>query len=104
MGKYSWKYKYVEEDWKYIETTLKIESYKKLSTDNKLVINIFPQHFIGDIKQLKILILSLNPGINNDYLTLYKNNKNLKSVIIENLNLNDPKFYTFDFDEVDKVN
>lgn len=67
----------------------------------KLRLNVYPQHFVGDIDNAKIIILSLNPGYSTEYYDAYKNitNKNgtnYEQIIKENLEMKQPFFHAFE--------
>lgn len=78
------------------------EETKKASKEKyKLRLNVYPQHFVGDIDKAKIIILSLNPGYNTEYYDAYKKriNKNgtkYEQIIKENLEMKRPSFHAFE--------
>ena len=78
------------------------EKTKKAAKEKyKLRLNVYPQHFVGDIDKAKIIILSLNPGYSTEYYDAYKNriNKNgtkYEQIIKENLEMKRPFFHAFE--------
>ena len=78
------------------------EKTKKAAKEKyKLCLNVYPQHFVGDIDKAKIIILSLNPGYSTEYYDAYKNriNKNgtkYEQIIKENLEMKRPYFHAFE--------
>lgn len=62
----------------------------------KLRLNVYPQHFVGDIDNAKIIILSLNPGYSTEYYDAYKNSTNYEQIIKENLEMKQPFFHAFE--------
>lgn len=78
------------------------EKTKKAAKEKyKLQLNVYPQHFVGDIDKAKIIILSLNPGYSTEYYDAYKNriNKNgtkYEQIIKENLEMKRPSFHAFE--------
>ena len=78
------------------------EKTKKAAKEKyKLRLNVYPQHFVGDIDNAKIIILSLNPGYSTEYYDAYKNitNKNgtnYEQIIKENLEMKQPFFHAFE--------
>lgn len=77
------------------------ETKKAAKEKYKLRLNVYPQHFIGDIDKAKIIILSLNPGYNTEYYDAYKKriNKNgtkYEQIIKENLEMKRPSFHAFE--------
>ena len=65
--------KYIaKKDKKFIDKFLNNEGGK-----HDLELGVIPQHFIGDIKNAKLLILSLNPGFDSAYKDFYENEKNM---------------------------
>ena len=78
------------------------EKTKKAAKEKyKLRLNVYPQHFVGDIDNAKIIILSLNPGYSTEYYDAYKNitNKNgtnYEQIIKENLEMKRPSFHAFE--------
>lgn len=78
------------------------EKTKKAAKEKyKLRLNVYPQHFVGDIDKAKIIILSLNPGYSTEYYDAYKNriNKNgtkYEQIIKENLEMKRPSFHAFE--------
>lgn len=78
------------------------EKTKKATKEKyKLRLNVYPQHFVGDIDNAKIIILSLNPGYSTEYYDAYKNiiNKNgtkYEQIIKENLEMKRPSFHAFE--------
>ena len=71
--------------------------YKTLDDDSKLDLSVIPLHFIGDIYNAKVLVLNLNPGIDEKYLSFYNENKEYQEKIFNNLTFKDPKFFEFDY-------
>lgn len=77
------------------------ETKKAAKEKYKLLLNVYPQHFVGDIDNAKIIILSLNPGYSTEYYDAYKNstNKNgtkYEQTIKENLEMEKPFFHAFE--------
>ena len=94
-----------EENGKYFASSDKIfldkiqknTKYKKLDDNFKLDLSVIPLHFVGDIRNAKVLVLNLNPGIDEKYLSFYNENKEYQEKIINNLTFKDPKFFEFDY-------
>ena len=77
------------------------ETKKAAKEKYKLRLNVYPQHFVGDIDNAEIIILSLNPGYSTEYYDAYKNstNKNgtkYEKTIKENLEMEKPFFHAFE--------
>lgn len=73
------------------------EKTKKAAKEKyKLRLNVYPQHFVGDIDNAKIIILSLNPGYSTEYYDAYKNSTNYEKIIKENLEMKQPFFHAFE--------
>ncbi|MFS9331263.1 hypothetical protein QM385_01460 [Streptococcus mitis] len=78
------------------------EKTKKAAKEKyKLRLNVYPQHFVGDIDNAKIIILSLNPGYSTEYYDAYKNSTNKDGIkyeqtIKENLEMEQPFFHAFE--------
>ena len=77
------------------------ETKKEAKEKYKLRLNVYPQHFVGDIDNAEIIILSLNPGYSTEYYDAYKNstNKNgtnYEQIIKENLEMKQPFFHAFE--------
>ena len=77
------------------------ETKKAAKEKYKLRLNVYPQHFVGDIDNAEIIILSLNPGYSTEYYDAYKNstNKNgtkYEQTIKENLEMEKPFFHAFE--------
>lgn len=77
------------------------ETKKAAKKKYKLQLNVYPQHFVGDIDNAEIIILSLNPGYSTEYYDAYKNsiNKNgtkYEQTIKENLEMEKPFFHAFE--------
>ena len=78
------------------------EKIKKSAKEKyKLRLNVYPQHFVGDIDNAKIIILSLNPGYDTKYYNAYKNSINnnginYEQIIKENLEMKRPFFHAFE--------
>lgn len=94
-----------EENGKYFASSDKIflnkiqenTKYKMLDDDLKLDLSVIPLHFIGDIYNAKVLVLNLNPGIDEKYLSFYNENKEYQEKIFNNLTFKDTKFFEFDY-------
>jgi hypothetical protein len=71
--------------------------YTKLADHYKLDLRVIPLHFIGNILKAKLLILNLNPGMDEEYYTFYQNNESYQEMIYNNLTLKKPKFFEFDY-------
>lgn len=78
------------------------EKIKKSAKEKyKLRLHVYPQHFVGDIDNAKIIILSLNPGYDTKYYNAYKNSINnnginYEQIIKENLEMKRPFFHAFE--------
>lgn len=73
------------------------EKTKKAAKEKyKLQLDVYPQHFVGDIDNAKIIILSLNPGYGTEYHDAYKNSTNYEQTIKENLEMKRPFFHAFE--------
>lgn len=73
------------------------EKTKKAAKEKyKLRLNVYPQHFVGDIDNAKIIILSLNPGYSTEYYDAYKNSTNYEQIIKKNLEMEWPSFHAFE--------
>lgn len=73
------------------------EKTKKAAKEKyKLRLNVYPQHFVGDIDNAKIIILSLNPGYSTEYYDAYKNSTYYEQIIKENLEMKQPFFHAFE--------
>lgn len=81
----------------FLDKIQKNTKYKKLDDDSKLDLSVIPLHFIGDIYNAKVLVLNLNPRIDEKYLSFYNENKEYQEKIINNLTFKDPKFFEFDY-------
>lgn len=95
-----------EKDRKYINDLLDSSNYDSFPKEEKLDFSVIPLHYIGDIKKSKILVLSLNPGIDEKYKKEYdereKKGLNFAKKIENNLKLTDPDFFEFDYYEGEK--
>ena len=72
------------------------ETKKAAKEKYKLRLNVYPQHFVGDIDNAEIIILSLNPGYSTEYYDAYKNKTEYKQTIKENLEMERPFFHAFE--------
>lgn len=72
------------------------ETKKAAKKKYKLRLNVYPQHFVGDIDNAKIIILSLNPGYSTEYYDAYKNSTNYEQIIKKNLEMEWPSFHAFE--------
>ena len=72
------------------------ETKKEAKEKYKLRLNVYPQHFVGDIDNAEIIILSLNPGYSTEYYDAYKNGTNYEQIIKENLEMKQPFFHAFE--------
>lgn len=84
-----------------VDDDAKGKTKKAAKEKYKLLLNVYPQHFVGDIDNAKIIILSLNPGYSTEYYDAYKNitNKNgtnYEQIIKENLEMKQPFFHAFE--------
>ena len=84
-----------------VDDDAKGKTKKAAKEKYKLRLNVYPQHFVGDIDNAKIIILSLNPGYSTEYYDAYKNitNKNgtnYEQIIKENLEMKRPSFHAFE--------
>ena len=86
-----------EEDKDCIENLLNTDKYSNLDEKYKLKLDVYPQHFVGDIENARILILSLNPGYDENYNETYDKNADYQEAIKNNLQLDNPRFHAFDF-------
>lgn len=84
-------------DKEFLEKIKENSDYTKLADHYKLDLRVIPLHFIGNILKAKLLILNLNPGIDEEYYTFYQNNKSYQEMIYNNLTLEKPKFFEFDY-------
>lgn len=86
------------DDWKYFE--------KLLSTSEKLkdlILDIYPQHFVGDLKNAEIIILSLNPGYNKKYKDAYEKKEGYEDIIKNNLEMKNSRFHALDLATEDNL-
>jgi hypothetical protein len=95
-----------KDDYDYIQKLLQSTKYKSLTQNKKknyaLKLNLYPQHFVGDIRNSKIIILSLNPGYNEKYRDSYLKKPKYATTIKNNLRLNKKtKFHAFDLSTPD---
>ena len=77
------------------------ETKKAAKEKYKLRLDVYPQHFVGNIDKAKIIILSLNPGYSTEYYDAYKNSTNkdgtkYEQTIKENLEMEQPFFHAFE--------
>lgn len=72
------------------------ETKKAAKEKYKLRLNVYPQHFVGDIDNARIIILSLNPGYSTEYYDAYKNKTEYEQTIKENLEMENPFFHAFE--------
>lgn len=72
------------------------ETKKAAEEKYKLQLSVYPQHFVGNIDNAKIIILSLNPGYGTEYHDAYKNSTNYEQTIKENLEMKRPFFHAFE--------
>lgn len=89
--------KYIaEKDKEFIEKFV-----NNLGNKHGLELGVIPQHFIGDIKNAKLLILSLNPGFDIAYKKFYDSEKRkeygFNKVLLDNLKMNKSVFFEFDY-------
>lgn len=95
-----------EKDRKYINDLLNNSNYASFPKKEKIDFSVLPLHYIGDIRKSKILVLSLNPGIDEKYKKEYnereKKGLNFAKKIENNLNFTDPDFFEFDYYEGEK--
>ena len=90
---------FAEADRVYLNKFIATDKYKKLKKENKLELGIIPLHYIGDIRNSRILVLSLNPGFDDDYKEVYKENV---GKIVDNLIFKNPRFFEVDLYEENK--
>ena len=110
---------YAAKDEDFIFDLLDNEIYKNMDKGRdiekfgsiKLDLRVVPLHYIGDIENAKILILSLNPGIDKEYINFYidmleakteTDEKKYEDVIKDNLNFTKRKFFEFDYHHLQK--
>lgn len=92
-----------ERDKIYLDQFRRSAKYRNLIDNNtpkdiKLELSVLPLHFIGDIKNSRVLVLSLNPGFNEKYKEFYeKNRATYEKTIEDNLTFKNPRFFEFDF-------
>jgi len=88
------------DDWEQIKDYLD----QKTKDEYKLQLDVYPQHYVGNIKTAKIIVLSKNPGYSEDFKNLYEDNKEYQQTCLNNLQLkeNEVKFHAFDLDQGDK--
>ena len=79
------------DDWKYFEKLLRTS--KKLK---HLHLDIYPQHFVGDLKNAEIIILSLNPGYKPEYKDVYEKEEGYEDIIKNNLEMKNSRFHALD--------
>lgn len=58
------------DDFEKLSAYMSTKKYKNKNKDYKLRLSFYPQHFIGDIRTAKIIILGANPGFDNNFNTL----------------------------------
>ena len=86
------------DDWKYFDKLLRTsEKLKHLHLD------IYPQHFVGDLKNAEIIILSLNPGYKPEYKDAYKKEKGYEDIIRNNLEMKNSRFHALDLATEDEL-
>lgn len=92
------------DDWEQIKDYLEQKNYQKTKEEYKLQLDVYPQHYVGNIKTAKIIVLSKNPGYSEDFKNLYEDNKDYQQTCLNNLQLkeNEVKFHAFDLDQGDK--
>lgn len=79
------------DDWKYFEKLLRTS--KKLK---HLHLDIYPQHFVGDLKNAEIIILSLNQGYKPEYKDVYEKEEGYEDIIKNNLEMKNSRFHALD--------
>ena len=89
------------DDFEMLTTYISTKKYENKDKEYKLQLSFYPQHFVGDVRAAKIIILGANPGFDDNFKTLYDNNKIHQQNIKNNLQLKDGqiKFHAFDLDQ-----
>ena len=92
------------DDWEQIKYYLEQKNYQKTKEEYKLQLDVYPQHYVGNIKTAKIIVLSKNPGYSEDFKNLYEDNKDYQQTCLNNLQLkeNEVTLHAFDLDQGDK--
>ena len=87
------------EDVELIEKYISTKGYKDLKDIYRLQLGFYPQQFVGDIQNAKIIVLSKNPGYTPEFKILYDNDKNYQKTLLNNLQLKgNLYFHAFDLD------
>ncbi|NEW66080.1 hypothetical protein H1220_04495 [Carnobacteriaceae bacterium zg-84] len=88
---------FAADDKTFLDNLRSREEYEKLNDKYKLNLNVYPLHYIGDIKKAKILVLGLNPGVNDEYIEFYNTfDESYQKKIKRNLDFSEPRFFEFD--------
>ena len=91
------------DDWEIIQAILESEKKGKDSKSTELHLNFYPQQFVGNIKDVDVIILSKNPRYSEKYEGLYNNNKDYQQTCLDSLQLKKVGFHAFDLDKGDKL-
>ena len=76
-----------ENDWEYIKQFIERKSYpSKGDPKYALKLEVYPQHFVGDIQHSSVIILSLNPCYSQDYEDDYKSDPKYANKVKKILN------------------
>lgn len=87
-----------DDDWEYIKKFMKRKTYPLKNNHNyALRLEVYPQHFVGDIQHASVIILSLNPCYSQDYEDDYKSVPKYADKIKNNLELNSTNFHALEF-------
>ena len=93
-----------DDDWKYIKQFIERKSYPSKGDPNyALKLEVYPQHFVGDIQHASVIILSLNPGYDQFYENDYKSVPEYANKIKNNLELNSTNFHALEFSTISKL-
>ena len=86
-----------DDDWEYIKQFIERKSYLSKDPKYALKLEVYPQHFVGDIQHASVIILSLNPCYSRDYEDDYKSDLEYANKIKNNLELNSTNFHALEF-------
>ena len=86
-----------DDDWEYIKQFIERKSYLSKDPKYALKLEVYPQHFVGDIQHSSVIILSLNPCYSRDYEDDYKSVLEYANKIKNNLELNSTNFHALEF-------
>jgi hypothetical protein len=80
-----------------LEIIAKFNESPQTRTEYKIQTQLYPEPFLGDIFNAKVLLLNLNPGFHEDDTDHHKNNTNLKKLSKDNLSHDFDNEYPFYF-------